>query len=197
MAVINQHCAHALGMPSSTPLSVLPGLSGDTNGLRFLHPSVVTSAPVQTLSASPMQLVSAKLPSGEIIFVLTNPPSAEVASTFQRPAAESSCAHAVKISPPNSITPPLKAKSSISCAGAGSPEALASRSNGLASPSNNLDNPPNVSPTSPAIVVKREELELVDHAGTEESEDDADDEDDSIYEEDDSRETDGPMWRPW
>ena len=184
-------------MPSSTPLSVLPGLSGDTNSVRFLHPSVVTSAPVQTLSASPMQLVSAKLPSGEIIFVLTNPQSTEVANTFQRPAAESSCTHAVKTSPPNSITPPMKAKSSISCAGAGSPEAPASRSNGLASPSNNLDNPPNVSPTSLTAVVKYEAPEQEDRAVTDESEDDAEYEDDSIYEEDDSRETDGPMWRPW
>ena len=183
-------------MPSTTPLSVLPGMSGDSSGVRFLHPSVVTSAPVQTLAA-PMQLVSAKLPGGELIFVLTNPQSSEVAGSCQRPVAESSCAHAAKCSPPNGIIPPMKATSSMSCAGTGSPEALASRSNGLASPSSNCDNPPNVSPSSYAIVVKREEQDQTDRAATNESEDDADDEDDSIYEEDDSRETDGPMWRPW
>ncbi|KAI0241614.1 hypothetical protein LSAT2_023235 [Lamellibrachia satsuma] len=203
LAAINQHCAHALGMPSTTPLSVLPGMTGMTgmtgssNGVRLLNPSTVSSTALQTVAASPMQLVSAKLPGGELILVLTNQQSPEAGGVCQPPAAESTSAAgsaAARSSPPKSFLPPTNAAASASCSGAVAMETLTPHSSGLTSHSNNCDKPPDVSPSSNNMAVKKEEGDTSCRAGTEHSDDD---EDDSIYEEDNSRETDRSVWRPW
>lgn len=64
---MNQACTQPLGIqiPAATQLPSLPG-----SGLCVLSPG---NQQIQTLSASTMQLVPAKLPTGDTVFLLANP----------------------------------------------------------------------------------------------------------------------------
>ncbi len=70
---MNQTCNQPLGIqiPAATQLSTLPGSGG---GLCVLSPGNCNPQ-IQTISASPMQLVPAKLPTGDTVFLLANPQS--------------------------------------------------------------------------------------------------------------------------
>ncbi len=173
-------------------------MSTGSNGVRLLHPSSLSSASVQTVAASPMQLVSAKLPGGELILVLHNPQSTpDAGSAYQSLAAESAPAVCTGSSPPKRVQPSAHASASATCSAAVATETVTPHSNGVALPSKNCDRSPDVLPGANNVSVKKEESNTTCRPRIEDSDDDVDDEDDSIYEEDNSREPDRTVWRPW
>ena len=212
---VGAHQSLGLQIPSATQLNALPG----AGGVCVLSPGNM-NPPIQTIPTSPMQLVPAKLPSGDLVFLLTNPSHMSTASGVPVVSALSTQASAqqpvINIAPNQQVAPTTP----VAVAGVSSSPTVVFASNHLELNNNNSKPSSTVVSACSSTAVKEETADTVsstsaqaedvercavlavpvpEHFQAPEVENVEEEEEDRINNNGDvgveGRE--GPMWRPW